>query len=134
MTHQPFHPKQQKRKNRERNSNPFGGFGQQQKQPGGVPQGRNVFGHPDFQFADIDKQIVDKRLFDAETARLGRTGGNVFSKVAKTATSVRSAQGSTVAQRRNRSVFTIPRERKRGLTAQGLGVNVAPGPGLNIVI
>ena len=65
---------------------------------------------------------------------LTRTGGDKASKIAKTALAIRSAKGSTVAERRRRSRFVVPKSRTRTLTAQGLGVAVAPAKGLNIVI
>jgi len=62
-------------------------------------------------------------------------GGHIPSKIAETATTVRTAQGSTVGQARRRGVFVIPKERKRGITDNRVGVNAGSGDsGLNIVI
>jgi hypothetical protein len=87
------------------------------------------------QVSPIRLRKEETDAFDAFTKFLRQFGGDQPSKVAETATSVRSAKSDTVAQSRlRRGRFIIPKARKRSLTAEGLGISVAPSRGLNIVI
>lgn len=85
-----------------------------------------------------DKAVREREhreRFEMFTRLVRKPGGHLPSKIAKTATSVSTAPGATVAERRERgSAFVIPKGRRRQLTGTGVGLRVTPSKGLNIVI